>query len=1031
MQAGGSATTITSIELMDCSLEDIGARVLSEFAVRNHDSDVLLENSDPRIAKELTKSFRNNYLQFWDSLIRDSCQTDLLFLSRISPSGRAERAGEEKPCLVSSVPLFDSLVDLITMFSSTRARKIRVAATEAGLQLVTSLIQTVKLHADTRDMKQRQLDAEINKRKRSNNLMIRTLKEALVLTQNRVNSTEGMIKETFNRVFTHRFRDTDANIRTSCMRSIGHWMRDHPLFFLSDFYLKYLGWSLNDKNPDVRLAVLVALRDLYRASSENLALMDTFNARFMYRVIEMLDDIDPRVAAEAVSTVGLLLEASVLPHKDAGAVVSLLLDRSEHVRCAAAALIPSLASRESRNRGAVPPPCYVTHSPATKIHNENIRDTSRDTIMSVVRIIKDLQGSRARSAITVDALWSIHHSTLSDWELLCRMLLFESPEVGKPHDPVSDAELTSNDAAILSNIFACAVRRACGEQLLRRIDARGMTGGRATQRLSIKAQRKEKEYAQETFTKAAMNSIPSLLCRWSSDAAVIVPLIETLRHVKLEHFLLMHRENDFEEILNCIGSLFFQHSSRRIIDACVEFTFHAITNSHGALNEISRKFCENSFHKISERLHHVFTAMKERNGCNTSHAHEGNIDLICDSGKTSYAHSTLQNREIYFQLHGDLARLNAFLSLLPPPAIAQNPLKKFNFFCDLTSFITSAAHGSSRVSVHAVALALRALSLALRHDILSLLHKKDLTISAIAAHVSIRDDFIFNAIALAKLSDGLYSGSRILAKAVISAVTNLIICCQASHVVFDTGLRRAGIAIEVLETLELRFSESTLRTIWDTCNRLLDIPAEGSVQGVDAEDYCADGEISRLAYGLAMYDIAKTTHGFVAAELLANYGHAGHWTDHAIAAIFIDLRHLGPHAAGSTVTISLASAFEEIVVGDQEVAVDLEEAFVEFAERLAGLFMVGSQRDRVAVRCVVEEGLNFVVPTAAPNPMRLSFLSLGLKPFIPKLATKDAKSLIDPLNTVLSAVRSEERAALPLLDFVNCVATRARGACCR
>ena len=44
MQAGGSATTITSIELMDCSLEDIGARVLSEFAVRNHDSDVMLEN---------------------------------------------------------------------------------------------------------------------------------------------------------------------------------------------------------------------------------------------------------------------------------------------------------------------------------------------------------------------------------------------------------------------------------------------------------------------------------------------------------------------------------------------------------------------------------------------------------------------------------------------------------------------------------------------------------------------------------------------------------------------------------------------------------------------------------------------------------------------------------------------------------------------------------------------------------------------------------------------------------------------------
>jgi cohesin complex subunit SA-1/2 len=40
------------------------------------------------------------------------------------------------------------------------------------------------------------------------------------------------------------------------MHSIGCWMRDHPLLFLSDFYLKYLGWSLNDKDPRVRLTVL-------------------------------------------------------------------------------------------------------------------------------------------------------------------------------------------------------------------------------------------------------------------------------------------------------------------------------------------------------------------------------------------------------------------------------------------------------------------------------------------------------------------------------------------------------------------------------------------------------------------------------------------------------------------------------------------------------------------------------------------------------------------------------------------------------
>jgi cohesin complex subunit SA-1/2 len=31
---------------------------------------------------------------------------------------------------------------------------------------------------------------------------------------------------------------------------------------------------------------------------------------------------------------------------------------------------------------------------------------------------------------------------------------------------------------------------------------------------------------------------------------------------------------------------------------------------------------------------------------------------------------------------------------------------------------------------------------------------------------------------------------------------------------------------------------------------------------------------------------------------------------------------------------------------------------------------MGNQRDRVVVRCIIEEGLKFVVPAAAPNPTR-------------------------------------------------------------
>ena len=193
----------------------------------------------------------------------------------------------------------------MALFSGSRARTVRVAATSAGLTLVSSLVAIAKAKAETRDTKQRQLDAE-SRKKRPNAAMTRALAEALSETQARIRGAERMIADAFTKIFTHRFRDVDAHVRAQCMQSIGAWMRAHPLFFLSDVYLKYLGWSLSDKDPRVRRAVLAALRALYAASAENLALMDTFNARFQPRIAEMLHDVDASVAVEAIGTLAAL-----------------------------------------------------------------------------------------------------------------------------------------------------------------------------------------------------------------------------------------------------------------------------------------------------------------------------------------------------------------------------------------------------------------------------------------------------------------------------------------------------------------------------------------------------------------------------------------------------------------------------------------------------------------------------------------------------------------------------------------------------
>lgn len=51
----------------------------------------------------------------------------------------------------------------------------------------------------------------------------------------------------FIRLFMHRYRDIEPEIRMSCIRALGVWIVNYPSLFLQDSYLKYLGWTLNDK----------------------------------------------------------------------------------------------------------------------------------------------------------------------------------------------------------------------------------------------------------------------------------------------------------------------------------------------------------------------------------------------------------------------------------------------------------------------------------------------------------------------------------------------------------------------------------------------------------------------------------------------------------------------------------------------------------------------------------------------------------------------------------------------------------------
>ena len=95
---------------------------------------------------------------------------------------------------------------------------------------------------------------------------------------------EQFLNTIFKDIFIMRYRDICSDIRVICMDEISVWMRTFPKVFLSDQYLKYVGWLLNDKAKEVRKSCLNALGTLFRDKElcNDLAL---FTKRFKKRLV--------------------------------------------------------------------------------------------------------------------------------------------------------------------------------------------------------------------------------------------------------------------------------------------------------------------------------------------------------------------------------------------------------------------------------------------------------------------------------------------------------------------------------------------------------------------------------------------------------------------------------------------------------------------------------------------------------------------------------------------------------------------------
>lgn len=223
------------------------------------------------------KKFRSNFCEFTAVLVQQ-CQYSVLYDGY----------------------LFNTIISLLLGLTDSCVRAFRHTSTLSAVKLLTALIKVILNLDISKDNSERLYMVE-KKRvslKRTNPTLEQLDKKRKKLQQKH-QEVEDMMDALFKGTVLQRYRDVVPDVRAMCIEELGIWMKMYPPTYLNDSYLKYIGWMLYDKIPDVRLKSLIALQGFYE-KKDLVTKMDLFTARFKERIISMTLDKDQEVSVQAM-----------------------------------------------------------------------------------------------------------------------------------------------------------------------------------------------------------------------------------------------------------------------------------------------------------------------------------------------------------------------------------------------------------------------------------------------------------------------------------------------------------------------------------------------------------------------------------------------------------------------------------------------------------------------------------------------------------------------------------------------------------
>ena len=483
--------------------------------------------------------------------------------------------------LYSDEALFENIHLWLATMTSSPLRPFRHTATVASLATAMAMCNNVKELASSNAAAERQKTTE-EKKKTVNKGRIAQLKAKINESARKHEAAETSLKDIFDTVFVHRYRDVDAKIRIDCAQALGTWIHTCPDIFFEGPYIRYLGWLLSDVSA-VRGEVVKQLLKLYK-NPENMARLRAFTERFRPRMIEMgTKDADPAIRTSTVELLELVRRMGLLQPDDIDVVGKLIFDTEPKVR---KAIAPFFAANVEDTLEVV-----LDELGGAEIIDETLGDELEDhdsprklwLKLKCIAEVLDSYDSEASEENTpvpgVENLLSIgdlesRYSLAAqvvcegieearDWEAIAGFLLYDLSARSRVQtdDPVEAmkkrCQMTEKEEKLLLEVLLASVKARLAEAVEPETDKRGR---------KTKTRKDEAREIQEATAIHLAKVIPLLLRRYGANPATASVVLRLQRILDLEIFQELRQDTtEYAALLEDINRQFSTHADRFVL----------------------------------------------------------------------------------------------------------------------------------------------------------------------------------------------------------------------------------------------------------------------------------------------------------------------------------------------------------------------------------------------------------------------------------------------------------------------------------